>query len=82
MAVRLEGDVITADGAVLRGVSRGTRLPAPPQLLDTRIAPHGKHRTLFLSLFSSLLSLSLAAFSSGMSGRAARYTLEREGIFR
>ncbi|CAG9109073.1 hypothetical protein JYU34_019981 [Plutella xylostella] len=30
VAVRLEGDVITADGAVLRGVSRGTRLPAPP----------------------------------------------------
>lgn len=31
VAVRLEGDVITADGAVLRGVSRGTRLPADPR---------------------------------------------------
>ncbi|XP_013174734.1 PREDICTED: potassium channel subfamily K member 9-like [Papilio xuthus] len=30
VAVRLEGDVITADGAVLRGVARGTRLPAAP----------------------------------------------------
>lgn len=30
VAVRLEGDVITADGAVLRGVARGTRLPALP----------------------------------------------------
>ncbi|XP_072946000.1 potassium channel subfamily K member 9-like isoform X2 [Epargyreus clarus] len=31
VAVRLEGDVITADGAVLRGVARGTRLPAAPR---------------------------------------------------
>nr|XP_032525043.1 potassium channel subfamily K member 9-like [Danaus plexippus plexippus] len=33
VAVRLEGDVITADGAVLRGVARGTRLPAPHALI-------------------------------------------------
>ncbi|XP_045779745.1 two pore potassium channel protein sup-9-like [Maniola jurtina] len=33
VAVRLEGDVITADGAVLRGVARGTRLPAPSRLI-------------------------------------------------
>lgn len=31
VAVRLEGDVITADGEVLRGVSRGTRLAADPR---------------------------------------------------
>ncbi|XP_077297117.1 potassium channel subfamily K member 3-like [Arctopsyche grandis] len=30
-AVRLEGDVITADGAILRGVSKGTRQPADPR---------------------------------------------------
>lgn len=30
-AVRLEGDVITADGEILRGVSKGTRLPADPR---------------------------------------------------
>ncbi|CAH0403532.1 unnamed protein product [Chilo suppressalis] len=35
VAVRLEGDVITADGAVLRGVSRGTRLPADPRHIGT-----------------------------------------------
>ncbi|KAL4712442.1 hypothetical protein ACJJTC_007458 [Scirpophaga incertulas] len=35
VAVRLEGDVITADGAVLRGVSRGTRLPADPRSIGT-----------------------------------------------
>ncbi|KAJ2941024.1 hypothetical protein O0L34_g13154 [Tuta absoluta] len=35
VAVRLEGDVITADGAVLRGVSRGTRLPADPRHIST-----------------------------------------------
>ncbi|KAJ0171076.1 hypothetical protein K1T71_013275 [Dendrolimus kikuchii] len=35
VAVRLEGDVITADGAVLRGVSRGTRLPADPRQITT-----------------------------------------------
>ncbi|CAG9796175.1 unnamed protein product [Diatraea saccharalis] len=35
VAVRLEGDVITADGAVLRGVSRGTRLPADPRHMGT-----------------------------------------------
>ncbi|XP_053619203.1 potassium channel subfamily K member 9-like isoform X2 [Plodia interpunctella] len=41
VAVRLEGDVITADGAVLRGVSRGTRLPAHPAHLtgDTSLVP-------------------------------------------
>ncbi|XP_041983942.1 two pore potassium channel protein sup-9-like [Aricia agestis] len=33
VAVRLEGDVITADGDVLRGVARGTRLPAAPRLM-------------------------------------------------
>ncbi|XP_063543126.1 potassium channel subfamily K member 9-like [Cydia strobilella] len=38
VAVRLEGDVITADGAVLRGVARGTRLPAPGQG-DTSMMP-------------------------------------------
>ncbi|XP_004923628.1 potassium channel subfamily K member 9 [Bombyx mori] len=35
VAVRLEGDVITADGDVLRGVSRGTRLPADPRQIST-----------------------------------------------
>ncbi|PZC79223.1 potassium channel subfamily K member 9 [Helicoverpa armigera] len=42
VAVRLEGDVITADGAVLRGVSRGTRLPADPRQItagDTSLIP-------------------------------------------
>ncbi|KAH9634389.1 hypothetical protein HF086_010869 [Spodoptera exigua] len=42
VAVRLEGDVITADGAVLRGVSRGTRLPADPRQItagDTSLVP-------------------------------------------
>ncbi|XP_046974077.1 potassium channel subfamily K member 9-like [Vanessa cardui] len=42
VAVRLEGDVITADGAVLRGVARGTRLPAPSRLVrpgDTSMIP-------------------------------------------
>ncbi|CAH0731529.1 unnamed protein product, partial [Brenthis ino] len=42
VAVRLEGDVITADGAVLRGVARGTRLPAPARLVrpgDTSMVP-------------------------------------------
>ncbi|XP_061724733.1 uncharacterized protein LOC133530719 isoform X1 [Cydia pomonella] len=38
VAVRLEGDVITADGAVLRGVARGTRLPAAAQG-DTSMMP-------------------------------------------
>ncbi|XP_048000530.1 two pore potassium channel protein sup-9-like isoform X2 [Leguminivora glycinivorella] len=38
VAVRLEGDVITADGAVLRGVARGTRLPASGQG-DTSMMP-------------------------------------------
>ncbi|XP_038219305.1 two pore potassium channel protein sup-9-like [Zerene cesonia] len=33
VAVRLEGDVITADGDVLRGVARGTRLPATPRMI-------------------------------------------------
>ncbi|CAH4032752.1 unnamed protein product [Pieris brassicae] len=42
VAVRLEGDVITADGDVLRGVSRGTRLPATPRMIkpgDTSMMP-------------------------------------------
>ncbi|GBP58676.1 Two pore potassium channel protein sup-9 [Eumeta japonica] len=42
VAVRLEGDVITADGAVLRGVSKGTRLPADPRQIiqgDTSLIP-------------------------------------------
>ncbi|CAK1546665.1 unnamed protein product [Leptosia nina] len=42
VAVRLEGDVITADGDVLRGVARGTRLPATPRMLkagDTSMMP-------------------------------------------
>ncbi|KAG6459027.1 hypothetical protein O3G_MSEX011168 [Manduca sexta] len=42
VAVRLEGDVITADGDVLRGVSRGTRLPADPRQIsmgDTSLVP-------------------------------------------
>ncbi|VVD03635.1 unnamed protein product, partial [Leptidea sinapis] len=42
VAVRLEGDVITADGDVLRGVARGTRLPATPRMIkagDASSAP-------------------------------------------